>query len=83
MFKILTTPKEILCFLREALGDQLSVKASHKSHNGCTVSGRLPWTATLTVLGEGGKLKNCMLDQPVNTKGYSSIQFFLKGFVDS
>ena len=30
----------------------------------------MPWVASMTVLGEGGKLKDWMLQQPVRTKGW-------------
>lgn len=33
------------------------------------MSVRVPWVASLTVLGEGGELKDWMLEQPVRTKG--------------
>ena len=49
-------------------------------HLCCTVSSRLVWAASLTVLGKGGELKNWMLEQPVKTKGCSSIQFLLREF---
>ena len=62
MLKLLVTPREILCFLRQglerkALGDQWSDMASCKSHKRCTVSGELPHAVSLTVLGKGGELK--------------------------
>ena len=53
---------------------------SCKSHLCGTVSSRLLWAASLTVLGKGGELKNWMLEQPVKTKGCSSIQFLLREF---
>ena len=31
------------------------------------------------MFGEESELKNLMLEQPVNNKGYSSIQFLLRG----
>ena len=31
--------------------------------------------------GKGGEWKNCILEQPVNNKGCSSIQFLLKEFI--
>ena len=84
MVKRLATPKKIIWFprqglQREALGDQWSGMVSCKSHK-YTVSGMLPPTASLSVLGQGSKLKNWMLEQPEITKSGSSIQFLLKKF---
>ena len=40
-----------------------------KSQKCCTVSGRLTYTVSLTVLGEWGELKNWIHEEPVKTKG--------------
>ena len=84
MAKIIVNPREILCFPRQGLGwealDQWLGMAFHKTQNGSTVSGRLPRAPSQTVLREMGELKNWMLEQPVKTKGCSSIQFLLKEF---
>ena len=82
---VLSTPKEILNFPRQGLGwkalrDEWSSMAFCNSHKCCIESGRLPWTASLTALGEMGELKNRMVEQPVNTKGCSSFQFFQRNF---
>ena len=84
MVKRLATPKKIICFprqglQREALGDQWSGMVSRKSHK-YTVSGMLPPTVSLILLGQGSELKNWMLEQPEKTKSASSIQFLLKAF---
>ena len=62
MLKVTVTPREIPCFPRqglrlESLCHQWSGMASHKSHKCCTVSGRLPQTASPSVLGERDELK--------------------------
>ena len=85
MLKIISTFKEILCFPRqklgwEVLGEQWNDIASRYLHKCCTVSGRLPRAVSLTVFGEGGQLKNSMIEQPVKIKGHSSILFVLRKF---
>ena len=59
---IFPTPREILCFSKqglgwEAIGDQWSGMASCTSQKCCTVTGKLLWEASLSVLGDWGELK--------------------------
>ena len=62
----------------EVLGDQWSGMTSRKPHKHCAVNGRVPKVSCMTVFGKGSELKNWIFKQPVNSKGCSSIQFFLR-----
>ena len=73
MVKILATPREILYFPRQglgwkALGNPWCDMASFRLCKSGTISSKLPLASSQTVLGEGGELKNWMLEQTIKTK---------------
>ena len=85
MVKILATPREILCFPRQGFGGKHLVTngeawrpASH-TRAAQRGDGYQVWPNSLC-LGKRGEFKNWMLEQPVNNKGCSSIQFLLREF---